>query len=68
MTQLFLFFQLHGQEILQAVTGVISGASVLANFTRTDKDNKALGAIGKAINFFAANFFVLKSGPPKFNK
>lgn len=68
MTQFFLFLQLHGQDILQAVTGIISGASVLANFTKTDKDNKVLGKIGKAVNFLAANFFVLKTEPPKFNK
>jgi hypothetical protein len=59
---------LHGPEILQALTGIVSGASVLANFTRTDKDNKAIGILSNAVHFLAANFFSLKIQPPTVNK
>jgi len=68
MTALILFLQLHGADILQAITAIISGASVLANFTPTDKDNKALGAISNAIHFLAANFFALNITTPTYNK
>lgn len=68
MSLLIIFLQLHGPEILQALTGIVSGASVLANFTRTDKDNKAIGILSNAVHFLAANFFSLKIQPPTVNK
>lgn len=70
MTALYLFLQIHGGDILQAVTSIVTGASVLANFTPTDKDNKALGWVGKMINMLAANFFTLKpdTSKPTYNK
>jgi hypothetical protein len=70
MTAIYLFFQLHGSEIVQALSAIISGASVLANFTKTDKDNRAVGLISRAINFLAANFFALKPSatPPTYNR
>ncbi len=68
MTALFIYLQLHGAEIMQALTSVIAGASVLANFTRTDKDDKAIGFASKAVNFLAANFFTLKVTKATYNK
>jgi hypothetical protein len=59
MTTIFNIITQHGGDILQAVSGIVSGASVLANFTRTDKDDKAMGFVSRVVNFLAANFFVL---------
>jgi hypothetical protein len=67
MTSLFIFLQLHGPDILHAISSIIAGASVLANFTPTDKDNKAVGLLGNAVHFLAANFFALKVEPPRLN-
>lgn len=60
MAGFFAFLQENGAEILQALSGIVAGASVLANFTSTDKDNRALGWISRAIHFLAANFFAVK--------
>lgn len=68
MTSLFLFLQLHGAEIMQALTGIVSGASVLANFTKTDRDNKAVGALSTLVHFLAANFFTLNVQKPDVNQ
>jgi hypothetical protein len=68
MTNLFLFLQLHGADILQALTSIVSGASVLANFTRTDRDNRAVGLLSKAVHFLAANFFAVRAQPPVVNQ
>lgn len=65
---LILFLQMHKDEILQAMTGIVSGASVLANFTRTDKDNKAIGVLSKVTHFLAGNFFTLNIKPPRINQ
>ena len=54
------FIQSHGGEILQALAEIIAGASILANFTKTDTDNKAVSALGKAVHFLAANFFAIR--------
>lgn len=57
MDTLIDFLMANGLVILTAVTSIIAGASVLANYTATDKDNKALAAIAKVVNFLALNFF-----------
>lgn len=43
-------------SILTALASIIAGASILANFTKTDADNKALGVISNLIHFLAGNF------------
>lgn len=68
MMAIYLFLQMHGGEIAQAVTSIVSGASVLANFTKTDTDNKAVGLLSKLVNALAANFFTFKAGPGTYNK
>lgn len=68
MTAIYLFLQLHGSDIVQALTSIVSGASVLANFTKTDADNKAVGFVSKVIHALAANFFALKTEPATYNK
>lgn len=37
------------------ITGIIAAASVVANLTPTDKDNKAIAALTKFINLLALN-------------
>ena len=56
MPQLITFLTENGLDILQALASIIAGAAVLANFTKTDKDNKAIGLVSKLINLLAANF------------
>jgi len=43
-------------EIFGAVGAVVSVASVVANFTETKKDDKAVAVVKKIINIFALNF------------
>ena len=40
---------------LSIITAVITVASVLANFTKTEVDNKILNVIGKIVNVLALN-------------
>lgn len=49
-------------ELIAALTAIVAGASILANFTKTDKDNKALGFLSKLLNLLALN---VKSGKLK---
>lgn len=44
----------------QIITAVVTVASVLANFTKTDVDNKIVGAVGKVLNILALNFNLKK--------
>lgn len=41
--------------VVQAASLIIAGASILANFTKTETDNKVLAAISKVINILAVN-------------
>lgn len=50
----------HKAEIIQGLTGLVTFASVIANFTRTDKDNRAVTKAGNVIHFLAGNWFTLK--------
>ena len=56
------FLTNNGGEILEAATKLIAAASVVANITPTDKDNKAVVVLSGIINFFALNFFAMKKG------
>lgn len=44
------------QEYLEIGTGVVTVASLVANQTKTDSDNKVISWISKIINLFAFNF------------
>lgn len=71
MLTILAFLQLHGADIIQAITGIVSGASVLANFTKTDQDNKAIGFISKVVNLAAVNLpkiTAIKPTDSQFNK
>lgn len=43
-------------EIMATAGAVISVASVIANFTETKKDDKAVAVIKKIVNVIALNF------------
>jgi len=43
------------ETIVTIITSVIAAASILANLTPTDKDNKAIAAITKIVNLLALN-------------
>lgn len=55
-TDAYTFLKVNGLDIVTAITMIVTGASALANFTKTDVDNKALAVIAKALNFIALNF------------
>lgn len=52
------FFISHAETILNGAAQLVAGASILANLTRTDKDNRYLSKAGALINFLALNFKV----------
>lgn len=58
----------HGEDIILALTSLVTFFSVVANKTKTDKDNKALGVFSKVVNFLALNFDKLPKKPTKFNQ
>jgi len=45
----------HGGETIVGLTGLIAFASMIANFTKTDADNKAIAYLSKAVNWLALN-------------
>lgn len=45
-------------QYLEIASLVIAAASVVANLTKTDSDNKWIARISKIINLFALNFRV----------
>lgn len=53
---LFTFVMDNGVTVLTAISMIVAGASVLANFTPTQADNIFLDKISKAINALALNF------------
>lgn len=46
----------HGGETVVGLTGLVTFASFVANFTKTDADNRAIAYVSKAINWLALNF------------
>jgi formaldehyde-activating enzyme involved in methanogenesis len=50
------YLQLHWADIIAAVTAVVTAASLIANLTPTDADNKVLAVISKFIHMLALNF------------
>ncbi len=55
INEIVTFLTENGLEIVSAVTMIVAGASVLANFTKTDVDNRVLAFIGKVIALLAGN-------------
>ena len=50
------YITLHGADILGIALGVVGVASLVANLTPTDSDNKIVATISKFINLLAANW------------
>ena len=42
-------------DIIAGLTAIVTGASILANLTKTESDNKAIAAVSKLINLLALN-------------
>lgn len=69
MGDLFKIISDHGGEIYTFLTSVIAAASVIANLTRTDKDNKVVGKLDSLVHILALNFFAIKNpDDSKLNK
>lgn len=45
----------HGGETVVGLTALVTFFSVVANFTKTETDNKIVGYASKAINWLALN-------------
>lgn len=56
ITTLTEFINANGVVLLAAIGSIVTGASILANFTRTEVDNRVINAIAKVINVLALNF------------
>lgn len=50
------FLHDHLSDILTAVTSIVTAASVIANMTPSDADNKIVAAIAKFVDMLALNF------------
>lgn len=46
----------HALELIQIATAVIAAASLVANLTPTDADNKFIAVLAKLVNGLALNF------------
>jgi hypothetical protein len=53
--KLFLWLSEHGGQLVDALTTIISGASLLAALTPTPKDDTFLGKLYKLIDWLALN-------------
>jgi hypothetical protein len=42
--------------VLTVLTAIVTIASVVANFTNTDSDNKVVALLSKVVNWLAANW------------
>lgn len=45
----------NSDAIITGLLGLVAFASVVANFTKTDADNKAVGWFSKVVNWLALN-------------
>lgn len=53
---MFDYITAHAGELVAIVTAVVTVASLVANLTKTDADNKIIAKISKFINLLALNF------------
>ena len=56
MTALIAFISAHAQDIVTAFTYLVAAASLLANLTTNQTDNKIVAVLSKVVNFLALNF------------
>lgn len=53
---MFQYIMDHFDSIIAVVTGVVTVASLIANLTPNDTDNKIVAVVSKAVDFLALNF------------
>ena len=54
----------HGGETVVGLTALVTFFSVVANFTKTDADNKIVAVASKVVNWLALNVFTKPTTPP----
>jgi hypothetical protein len=55
MIQVITWISAHADQIIGALTSIVTGASALAALTPTPKDDSLIGKIYKIIDFLALN-------------
>lgn len=55
MMQLITWVSAHSDQVIGALTSIVTGASALAALTPTPKDDTFLGKVYKLIDFLALN-------------
>lgn len=60
-----LWLTQHLSDIVAILTGVVTVASLVANLTPTDADNKAVGVVSSLVHLLALNFTSGSVVPPK---
>ena len=55
MIQVITWISAHADQIIGALTSIVTGASALAALTPTPKDDSFIGKIYKVIDFLALN-------------
>ena len=55
MIQVITWISTHADQIVGALTSIVTGASALAALTPTPKDDSIIGKIYKVIDFLALN-------------
>lgn len=56
MIQAIVWVSTHSDQIIGALTSIVTGASALAALTPTPKDDTFMGKLYKIIDFLALNF------------
>jgi hypothetical protein len=55
MIQVITWISAHAEQVINALTAIVTGASALAALTPTPKDDSFLGKLYKALDFLALN-------------
>ena len=55
MIQVITWISTHADQIIGAITSIVTGASALAALTPTPKDDSIIGKLYKVIDFLALN-------------
>lgn len=55
MIQVLTWISAHADQIIGALTSIVTGASALAALTPTPKDDSLIGKIYKVVDFLALN-------------
>ena len=55
MMQVLMWLSAHSDQIISALTSIVTGASALAALTPTPKDDSIVGKLYKMVDFLALN-------------